>query len=98
MERLKLSKALNRQSVIVILVNGKLYVNINFYMLIARKQLKVVGNLLFKKVFGEKRLLKRHVLYVHIGFPSKRQFQYVPATLVIENKENYFEVYTCQIA
>ena len=60
--------------------------------------MKVVANLFFKKsLWWNNYLLKRHMLYVHIGIASMRQFQYVPTTYVTKNKENYFEIYTYQV-
>ena len=47
-------------------------------------------------------LLNGHMLYVHIGIASMRQFQCVPTTYVTEFKEKYLEIYTkqepCQLA
>ena len=43
-------------------------------------------------------LLNGHMLYVHIGIASMRQFQCVPATYVTEIKETYFEIYTKQVS
>ena len=42
-------------------------------------------------------LLNGHMLYVHIGIASMRQFQYVPTTHITEIKETYFEIYTKQV-
>ena len=41
-------------------------------------------------------LLNGHMLKVHIGIVSVRQFQCVPTTYVTEIKEIYFEIYTKQ--
>ena len=43
-------------------------------------------------------LLNGHMLYVHIGIASMRQFQSVPTTYVTEIKETYFEIYTKQVS
>ena len=44
-------------------------------------------------------LLKRHMLQVHIGIASQRQFQCVPTTYVTENKEqNYLKIYIFQVS
>ena len=40
------------------------------------------------------RLLDGHMLYVHIGITSMKQFQCAPTTYVNEIKETYFEIYT----
>ena len=37
-------------------------------------------------------LLNQHMLYVHIGIASMRQFQYVPTTYVTKIMETYFEI------
>ena len=39
-------------------------------------------------------LLNGHMLKVHIGIASMRQFQCAPTTYVTEIKETYFEIYT----
>ena len=39
-------------------------------------------------------LLKGHMLQVHIGIASMRQFQYVPTTYVTGIKETFFKIYT----
>ena len=44
------------------------------------------------------RLLNGHVLYVHIGIASMRQFQCVPIKYVTEIKEAHFEIYTKQLS
>ena len=41
-------------------------------------------------------LLIGHMLQVHIGIASMRQFQCVPTTYVTEFKETYNEIYTKQ--
>ena len=43
-------------------------------------------------------LLNGHILLVHIGIASMRQFQCVPTTYVTEIKETYFEIYTKQVS
>ena len=39
-------------------------------------------------------LLNGHMLQMHIGIASMRQFQCVPTTYVTEITETYFEIYT----
>ena len=39
-----------------------------------------------------------HMMWVHIGIASLRQFQCVPTTYVTENKETYFEIFTKQLS
>ena len=58
------------------------------------KTIKVFENLFLKILRWTSHLLKRHMLLVHIGIASMRQFQCVPTTLVTENKKNYFDIYT----
>ena len=41
-------------------------------------------------------LLNVHILYVHIGTASMRQFQCVLTTHVTQIKETYFEMYIYQ--
>ena len=43
-------------------------------------------------------LLSEHMLKVHIGIASMRQFQCIPTTYVTEIKETYFEIYTKQVS
>ena len=43
-------------------------------------------------------LLKGHMLQVHIGIASMRQFQCVPTTYVTENKVTYFKIYAKQVS
>ena len=43
-------------------------------------------------------LLNGHMLYVHIGIASMKQFQCVTTTYVTEIKETYFETYTKQVS
>ena len=43
-------------------------------------------------------LLNGHMLQVHIGIASMRQFQCVPTTYITEIKETYFEIYTKQVS
>ena len=52
---------------------------------------KFVKNLFY----GEKHsFMNGHMLLVHIGIDSMRQFQCVPTVYVTEIKETYFEIYT----
>ena len=39
-----------------------------------------------------------HMLYVHVGIASIRQFQYVPTINVTEIKETDFKIYTKQVS
>ena len=49
--------------------------------------------------YGENtHLLNGHMLKVHIGIASMRQFQCVPTTYVTETEETYFEIYTKQVS
>ena len=43
-------------------------------------------------------LLNGHMLKVHIGIASMRQFQCVPTTYVTEIKKTHFEIYTKQVS
>ena len=68
-----------------------------FYMLITLKHKKVVNKFVKKNFCMEKKnthLLNGHILYVHNGIASMRQFQCVLTTYVTEIKETYFEIYT----
>ena len=43
-------------------------------------------------------LLNEHMLLVHTGIASVRQFQCVPKTYVTEIKETYLKIYTKQVS
>ena len=49
--------------------------------------MKVAENLFKKSLWLKTHLFKRHLMYVHIGITSKRQFQCVLTAYVTENKE-----------
>ena len=49
-------------------------------------------------MFENTHLLNGHMLSVHIGIASMRQFQCVPTSYVTEIKEPYFEIYTKQVS
>ena len=70
---------------------------VHFYMLITLKHKSVVEKFV-KNAFMVKNthLLNGHMLLVHIGIASLRQFQCVPTTCVTEIKETYFEIYIYQ--
>ena len=60
----------------------------------------VISENLFKKgLWWKTNLLERHMLQVHIGIASMRQFQCVPTTHFTENKEeNYLEIYIFEVS
>ena len=43
-------------------------------------------------------LLNGHMLWVHIGIASMRQFQSAPTTYATGIKETFFETYTKQVS
>ena len=53
-----------------------------------------------KTLFGGKNthLLNSHMLTVHIGIASMRQFLCAPSTFVTEIKETFFEINTKQVS
>ena len=57
--------------------------------------LERVKKLVKKMMVKSSNPLKRHMLSVHIGVASLRQFQFVETTILLgKNKETHFEIYT----
>ena len=65
-------------------------------MLITLKHKKVDKFVKKTNMVKNTHLLNGHMLKVHIGIASMRQFQCVPTTYVTEINETYFEIYIYQ--